>query len=267
MDWKEIDRCYQEFSRGLAILPGTWRPFAPWEQVAWIHPQWSESGHLWLDFPEVLIVNEEYFAYAGHGPIGLEAVRHGALPASSWQTDERGLKFERNLPCGLTFGGRIIRGKKEGTVNMELYARNDGAAIVSGLKMQTCAYLRELNEFDVKTWENKYIHVPGRGWVCLREASKITEEKGKYRFGWRGGPAIADWPVMAVLSPENERLIAMTWGKDTYSLISNPHHPCIHADPSFPDLAPGQTHAIHGQLWFFEGTLADFSTKLNERLL
>ncbi|GAF88330.1 unnamed protein product, partial [marine sediment metagenome] len=48
---------------------------------------------------------------------------------------------------------------------------------------------------------------------------------------------------------------------NTYSLISNPNHPCMHADPTFPDIASGQSAAIHGKLIFYEGSLEGFRKK------
>ena len=61
-----------------------------------------------------------------------------------------------------------------------------------------------------------------------------------------------------------DRLIACTWGKDTYSLVCNPGHPCMHADPAFPDLAPGQRAAIGGKLIFFKGSLDAFTKAIRE---
>jgi len=55
-----------------------------------------------------------------------------------------------------------------------------------------------------------------------------------------------------------ERWVGMTWRKDTLSLIGNQNHPCMHADPKFKDLEPGEVASIHGAIFFFEGKLADF---------
>ena len=33
--------------------------------------------------------------------------------------------------------------------------------------------------------------------------------------------------------------------------------PCLHADPKFPDCAPGETKTLHGWLSFYEGTDID----------
>ena len=52
---------------------------------------------------------------------------------------------------------------------------------------------------------------------------------------------------MVTVSNQAERLVAFTWHESTYSLIGNPRHPCMHADPSFPDIPPGQTATIRGQ--------------------
>jgi hypothetical protein len=43
-----------------------------------------------------------------------------------------------------------------------------------------------------------------------------------------------------------------------------PAHPCMHADPVFPDLPPGQAATTHGKLLFFEGTLDGFDRALRE---
>jgi len=60
---------------------------------------------------------------------------------------------------------------------------------------------------------------------------------------------------MACRSNQAERLVAMTWYEDTYSLIGNPRHPCLHADPRFADLAPGEMASIRGAIIFAEGGL------------
>jgi hypothetical protein len=87
----------------------------------------------------------------------------------------------------------------------------------------------------------------------------LPEGTGPYRVGWRkSGKVLADLPVIVTVSNQAQRLIAMTWGKDTLSLVSNPNHPCMHADPRFQDLQPGEGGSIRGKITFFEGMLADF---------
>ena len=54
------------------------------------------------------------------------------------------------------------------------------------------------------------------------------------------------------------RLLAYTWGKHTLSMVGNAARPCVHADPFFPNLEPGENATIRGRIGFFEGTLGDF---------
>ena len=72
-------------------------------------------------------------------------------------------------------------------------------------------------------------------------------------------PGVADWPIMIMKAKAADRWFGMTWYADTLSLIGNKHHPCLHADPRFPDLDPGQRFDIRGRLLFFEGNLEDFT--------
>ena len=71
--------------------------------------------------------------------------------------------------------------------------------------------------------------------------------------------------VIVTVSQKGDRIVAMTWGENTYSLIGNPTHPCMHADPFFPDLEPDQEARIHGELLFFEGSLDAFGEWLENR--
>ena len=252
----KLEQVYNGFVKGLRILPGMWRPHAEWEQVAWVSPPWVEDGYAWLDFPEVIMKDDD-FLYAGHGPVGYARVHHDALPKVPWTPIDNGIAFDRVMPGGLAFGGSLTR-DGETAVNMELTLRNGTDQPLCGVKMQTCAYLRELHDFDDKTNDNKVVHSPDRGWITLSEAFKMKQGNGKYHLGWRRGPAVADLPYIVTVSSKHERLIAMTWFEDTHSIVGNCMHPCMHTDPAFPDLAPGEQHSIHGKLLFHEGSISSF---------
>jgi len=96
----------------------------------------------------------------------------------------------------------------------------------------------------------------------MTEARGLAEGPGPYRIGWRTkGTPLADLPIVLTASNQSARLVAMTWFSDTLSLVSNPNHPCMHADPKFGDLQPGETGSIRGRIGFFEGRPADFDHK------
>jgi hypothetical protein len=254
---------YETHAKGIRILPGQWRPHYPFEQIAWISPPWPSQDYIWLDFPEAIFCNLGCI-YLSHVNPQVEVV-FSDLERITWQKSPSGLSFERVLPNGVNFGGSLSQ-TEPSIVSMELYIKNGTNDVLRRIRLQTCAFLRGITEFSEYSTANKFVYLEDQGWQNLEQA-RGSKLKGKYPIGFRGGgPAIADLPVMVTLSSKEQRLVAMTWYESTISMISNPRHPCMHADPGFPDLEPGEKKTIQGELLFFEGTLNDFSSRFENRI-
>jgi hypothetical protein len=250
---------YENQAKGIRILPGVWRPHYPWEHIAWISPSWPCQDYIWLDFPEAIFTSQGLL-FLSHINPPIPTV-YSNLPKVPWREIANGITFERELPNGVSFGGSVTKGTGA-TVDLELHIKNGSSEPLNNITLQTCAFLRGIKEFGDYTRENKFIHSPGSGWITMNEALKSDQETGKYGVGWRTkGKKVADLPVIATISNQADRLVAMTWFEDTLSMISNAGHPCMHADPQFKDLAAGQESAIHGRIIFFEGKLEDFDAK------
>lgn len=250
-------------ARGIRILPGQWRPHYPFEQIAWVSPPWASHDYIWMDFPEA-IFTESGLLYLSHVNPTFP-VMFPDLPKAQWQQIPKGLAFERTLPNGIRFGGSLKVGADSNSVALELYIYNGSDKPLKDIKLQTCAYLRAIKEFGAFREDNKFIHLPESGWQSFDKARALTREKGTFRMGWRRGPAIADLPVIVTIAKRRQRLVAFTWYDDTYSLVQNPGHPCMHADPHFPDIRPGAKKTIKGELIFFEGSLEEFDKWFDRR--
>lgn len=247
---------YETQAKGIRILPGQWRPHYPWEQIAWISPSWPSQDYLWLDFPEAIFTSQGLL-FLSHINPGIETV-FSDLPKVAWQQNPDGISFDRELPNGSAFGGRIVK-SSDTTVDLELHLHNGSSEKLADITLQTCAFLRGIKEFADYTRDNKFVHVPNDGWIPMTKAVELPDGAEPYRLGWRTkGKRVADVPMVVTVSNQADRLFAFTWQEHTLSMIGNPHHPCAHADPQFPDLNPGETASIHGKLVFFEGKLQDF---------
>jgi hypothetical protein len=247
---------YDTHAKGIRILPGQWRPHYPWEHIVWISPAWPGQDYIWLDFPEALFTSQGLL-YLSHINPGVPAL-YATWPPVPWRTLPNGVSMERELPNGVRLGGTVSR-SNDTTVALELRLHNGSSAPLNHISLQTCAFLRGIREFADYTRENKFVHVPAAGWISLSQALALKAGTSPYRVGWRtSGKPVADWPVLVTRSSLAERWLGMTWRQDTLSLVGNPNHPCMHADPKFKDLAPGDSAAIHGRLFFFEGSLAEF---------
>lgn len=255
---------FETHAKGIRIVPGQWRPHYPWEQIAWVSPPWRGQDYVWLDFPEAIFTRQGLL-FLSHVNPQITPALFADLPAVKWRTIPEGIAYERKLPNGVVFGGQITHAPHG--VDLELFLRNGSPGPLNDITLQTCCLLRAIREFAAYTDTNKYVHIPERGWLAWDQVRTVQTAKGKYLLGWRSGPPLADLPIAVVTSAAAERLLAFTWLTDTLSMVHNPHHPCVHADPKFPDLQAGESATIHGKLIFFEGSLRDFDKALAGGLL
>ena len=185
---------YETHVKGIRILPGQWRPHYPWEQIAWVSPAWPSQEYIWLDFPEAIFTSQGLL-YLSHVNPGIESVFPN-LPKVPWRDVPHGIGFERELPNGIGFGGSVTR-QSPARVALELHLKNGSAQALKNIELQTCAFLRGIKEFADYTRDNKFVHVPGTGWVTLNQAREMSAGNSPYRVGWRSkGKPVADWPIM-----------------------------------------------------------------------
>ena len=254
---------YDAVVEGIHITPGAWRPLFGTEHIAWVSPPWSSQDYVWLDFPEAIMSGSNIIFLSHINPPF--PAKYNNLPKVDWQNTDDGIQFERELPNGIKFGGSVVK-KDEISVELKIWIYNGSSEPFKDIKLQTCAYLNEIEEFDKNSNANKLVHIPKLGWKPLNEAQHMDDLQSVYNVGWLGGPKVADLPVIIALSEEENHIVAMTWFDNTYSFIGNELHPCFHADPFFPDIKPGQKHTITGELIFFEGSVKEFEKMFAKRV-
>jgi len=242
-------------STAIRIEGGSWRPEGPYEQIAWVHLPWPKAGLVMLDFPEA-VFSDQGLLFLSHESQCFHQLWPN-LPKAEWQPIDGGIAFERKLPNNLVYGGSLAAGS-DNRVDMKLWGRNEDDLAIGNLQLQVCVYMPKAPQFAANTMDNKYVHLAGRGWMKFPEALASGVKTGRWRLGWRSGLPSADEPLIVTESDDGHRLMAIEWGEATYSLVGNPAHPCMHADPDWPDLDPGQQCEITGRLYFYEGTLDDF---------
>ena len=249
-------------TKKMDIIPGMWRPMFENEQVAWISPPWESQEYIWFDFPEA-IWEDGSLLYLGHIDKRFPT-RFPTEKSASWNKTENGINYEQILPNGVSFGGEITK-LKENIAALKLWITNGSNKELKNVKLLTCVYLDAIKEFNEKTNSNKYVHIPEKGWIPFPEAENLDPIANGFRVGWMDGTQVSDLPVVVTKSKTEGHLIALTWFADTYSFIGNENHPCVHADPIFKDLKPGESQEINGELIFFEGSLQEFEIIFRKR--
>ena len=187
------------------------------------------GGYVVIDLPEAVWCDKQ-LVYLAHRHIPTKWEKQGIpLDRIDWTRGAGGvLTSQRTLPDGLAFSVRVEPTRDGAT--MELRLRNGTDRKLGGLWAQVCVLLKGAPGFNRQTHDNKR-KIDGAG-VC------------------------------AVRSEDGRRWIATVFEKPR--LWENPPCPCIHADPLFPDLEPGQEAVSRGRLFVYDGE--DLPAEIERRL-
>ncbi len=176
------------------------------------------GGYVVIDIPEAVWCEKE-LVYLAHKHIPTKWEKQGiALERFDWTRGADGILTSRHsLPDGLSFSVRVE--PDQDGARLELRLKNGTDRKLRGLWAQVCVMLKGAPGFNAQTKDNK---------------AKIPEAG-----------------VCAVRSEDGRRWIATVFEKP--KLWENPPCPCIHADPLFPDLEPGQEAVSRGRVFAYQG--------------
>ncbi len=199
----------------IGFLEGAIRPQR--ETKVSVFAPWDEASYVVADVPEAIWC-QHGLLYLAHTHVPTVWTKQGVeLAPLEWNRREEGvLEIERKLPNGARFGARIV--PQSDAVRMELWLTNGTEETLTDLRVQNCVMLKGAKGFEEQTNDNKVFSTP---YAACRSAD------GKR------------W-VITAWEPAHR-----TWG--------NARCPCLHADPKFPDCAPGETQRLTGWLSFYEG--------------
>jgi len=177
------------------------------------------GGYVVIDVPEAVWVEKD-LVYLAHTHIPTFWDKKGVkLERIDWTRTEGSarLSSHRELPDGLSFSVRVDP-RRDGAA-MEIRLRNGTDHHLTGVRAQVCVMLKGAPGFNAQTRDNK-LKLDASG-VC------------------------------AVRSEDGKRWVATVFEKPR--LWENPPCPCIHSDPYFADLAPGEETVSRGRVFIYEG--------------
>jgi len=207
----------------IGFLEGAVRPQR--ETKVSVFTPWDDASYVVVDVPEA-IFSSLGLTYLAHTHIPTLWDQQGVtLPRLEWNRRTNGtLDSERTLPNGIVFGAKVVPTPTE--VRMELWLRNGTEQKLTGLRVQNCVMLKAAAGFAAQTLTNKVFKAP----------------------------------YAAARSDDGRRWVLTAWDPCD-RCWGNEQVPCIHADPKFPDCAPGETVRLRGWLSFYEGAdlVAEFT--------
>ena len=186
-----------------------------------IFAPWDPTSYVVLDAPEALWSNLG-LTYLAHTHIDTIWDKQGIeLEQLEWRRKPDGSFYlRRELPNKIAY--ELLATPHRDRLAIRMTLTNGTNAPLSDLRVQMCAMLKGCKDFDQQTNENKIF----RGSLAACKNSSGDR-----------------WVILGF--EPNHR----TWG--------NAPCPCLHSDPIFPNLEPGQTGTVHGWLSFYQGTEID----------
>lgn len=183
---------------------------------------WGDGGYAVADVPEAVWFEPEpkkpellYLAHT-HVPTYWDKQQISLAPLEWTRNRDGTLGLERVLPNKVTLTSKIEPGHDG--VRMSFAVTNGGDQPLTGLRIQMCVMLAQLNGFEKLTNDNKVFAPP---FAACRDVSGSR---------W----IITGW----------ERC-GRAWG--------NPPCPCLHADPVVEDCPTSETKRVRGWLSFYQG--------------
>ncbi len=177
------------------------------------------GGYAVVDFPEA-VWRERDLIYLAHKHIATYWEKKGVkLDRFDWTRRAGGvLESRRVLPDGVEYFARVTPAADG--AEMELRLKNGSATPMLKPWAQVCVMLKGAPGFTAQVKENKI----------------LLEAEG----------------LCAARSEDGKRWIATVFDKPR-KIWQNPPCPCVHSDPGWPDLAPGEESVVRGRVFYWEG--------------
>lgn len=200
--------------------------FAPWDEESYVVADIPEAIWWNRESPETEDRKGRELLYLAHTHVPTYWSRRDIdLEPLEWERDgEHGWRMERSLPNGVTFGASLKSHPDH--VSMEQWLTNGTDRTLTGLRVQNCVMLKGAKGFEDRDNANK----------------TLTN------------------PYAAVRSSEGTRWVITAW-EPCVRPWANAKCPCLHSDPQFPDVPPGETRRLKGWLSFYEGSDIDAELK------
>jgi hypothetical protein len=237
-------------------------------------PPWADGGKLVVNLPEHL----EY------DTMGKGILRHNDKePRGHWQVAADGMSAVLDVASPTAEGVRVKGTAKvvgEDRIELSMRITNDGPLTMPLVEPLYCYHYRQLTGFPqyVDNFKHVYTILGGKPVALadiparkpdtqVRGATVIGCPHKDNLFAEKHGGEIEPGIDAAIsgltdLAGKRKMVIAWTPGR---SLLSNASIPCLHADPFYGTIAPGESKAATGLILFTEQPLEPVMMGLREQ--
>ena len=255
---------------------------APVEKLTYglfINAPWENGGDLYMNFPEHLEYN----------PVGNTILRHFDAIPNPWIISPDGKQASyrvQSLALENVYVESFARVMNEGEIPLDaqgvhvaMRIVNHGSKTLPVIRPLICNQFKGLTGFPQRHHDFQHTHIVMDDKI-IALADLTTEDpettfkgcvvKGcpqrDTRSERNGGLIEQDMDVaLSVVTSLDEQRKVIFWWNPGKSMIANSFIPCIHADPYFGTLKPGEESFAEGLILFSEGDIQPIVNYLKEK--
>ena len=253
-----------------------------------IDSPWPElGGGLQLEFPEWTSGAGGSWFFNRKGL----SVLNQFSGAVGWRISDDGCaaEFSCDYERAVTLRGKIEI-ENDRRIKLMFGIDNHSQQTYDSLKVCICV-MTKIETFDLDSHSDTLIYVSGKAMPIDRlnlisgepeqpellhfyfkdfpfrgvEGAYHSEEIGAEGTDPYGLKELSDLPFVIRKSRLGHKYIGVAWTRPGFG-VANRMHPCIHVNPIFPEIPPGQSIEANGWIAFGEGTLSEFKDQQKKEL-
>ncbi len=238
-------------------------PVSRWSIAAQIDDPWHPGGFFLYRMPETFVVNDQRYIWQPRGALCWAGVPPEAAPEWSLAEDEAETGYKIRFYDGLELFAGVTAGDVDIKFSYRIVNGTDAAIRPS---TDSCFMIWNAPHFIDRRHERTFVWAGG----TARNVRKLTPTPEEMqRLSWVrvgvGNPLEEQelhdhcWPVreavdhglICVQSRDGLRSIGLAW-PDANQLMARSSIPCLHSEPVYPSLEPGEGVSAVGKLYFSE---------------
>jgi len=234
---------------------------------------WHPKDYFLFRMPEILLINDSRYLYQPRGVNCWPTVQPEAEPEWSIDDDERAASYQIRFYDGIELSVSALA--TDCDIQFSYVIKNETGATVRA-SIASCFMTWNAPHFIDRRHERTFVWVD-KVPLALRDLTPTPEDLRKMPWvkvgvgcplemqveqEWWTVREAADHGLVCVRSREGKCALGLAWA-DAGAIFARSAIPCIHSEPDFPTVQPGQSVEATGKLYFSDEGISSIAHRFS----
>lgn len=242
-------------------------PMSRWHIAAELDDPWHPGGYFIYRLPEFFTFANSVYLAQPYGDSCWRGVQPEAEPEWSFDPNEKQTEYHIRFYDSLELRVEIKTGRDVVDFAYIITNKTERPGVPS---TESCLMLWTSPHFIDRRHDRTFVWIEGEptpvrkltptpedtkklSWVTIG-VGKAARQPLHYKSSMWGVNEAADHGLIAVRSSVDNCWLGLGWA-DANKLMARSAIPCLHSEPSYPEIRPGQQIRATGRIYFHEGDL------------